>query len=113
MATLIVTTFTCDFSHLDETPADKTITIGWEGQVLEADACAPHIEAIRTALGPYITDMHPANGNSKPPAKTRHRPAAKRQRDAEVREWARKQGLEVSDRGRLPVGIIAKYEAAH
>jgi hypothetical protein len=30
----------------------------------------------------------------------------------EVREWARSQGIEVKDRGRVPAGIVAKYREA-
>ena len=31
---------------------------------------------------------------------------------AEVREWAKAQGIEVKDRGRVPAEVVAKYEAA-
>jgi len=29
-----------------------------------------------------------------------------------VREWARSQGIEVKDRGRVPAGLIVKFKAA-
>jgi hypothetical protein len=29
-----------------------------------------------------------------------------------VRAWAREQGIEIKDRGRIPADVIAKYEAA-
>ena len=32
---------------------------------------------------------------------------------ADVRAWAREQGLQVGDRGRLPAAVIAQYDAAH
>lgn len=32
---------------------------------------------------------------------------------AEIREWARSVGLEVSDRGRIPADVHQRYEAAH
>jgi hypothetical protein len=32
---------------------------------------------------------------------------------AAVRAWAREQGLEVSDRGRLPARVLEAYRAAH
>jgi nucleoid-associated protein Lsr2 len=30
----------------------------------------------------------------------------------EVREWARAQGIEVKDRGRVPADLVAKFNAA-
>jgi hypothetical protein len=33
--------------------------------------------------------------------------------DAVVREWGRDNGFELGERGRLPAGVIAAYEAAH
>ncbi|HEX9518715.1 MAG TPA: histone-like nucleoid-structuring protein Lsr2, partial [Streptosporangiaceae bacterium] len=36
-----------------------------------------------------------------------------RERNSEIREWARKRGQDVSDRGRIPDSVIASYEAAH
>lgn len=33
--------------------------------------------------------------------------------NAEVRAWARDNGYEVADRGRIPVAVVAAYEAAH
>jgi hypothetical protein len=32
---------------------------------------------------------------------------------ADIREWARKKGLDVSERGRIPATIIDAYNAAH
>lgn len=30
-----------------------------------------------------------------------------------IRAWARSQGIQLADRGRIPVGIIEQFEAAH
>ena len=30
----------------------------------------------------------------------------------EIREWARAQGIEVKDRGRVPADLVAKFKAA-
>jgi hypothetical protein len=43
----------------------------------------------------------------------KRRTAAHRQRSAGVRAWAKKMGIEVSDRGRIPAAVVARYEAAH
>jgi hypothetical protein len=46
----------------------------------------------------------------RPPART---PRPARHDQSEVRTWAREQGLKVSDRGRIPADVLAKYESAH
>lgn len=46
----------------------------------------------------------------------RHKGAAQsggRVRNADVRAWAREQGLQVSDRGRISDSIVAAYREAH
>jgi hypothetical protein len=30
-----------------------------------------------------------------------------------VREWAKQQGIEVSERGRIPASVVSQYEEAH
>ena len=41
------------------------------------------------------------------------RSGAGRERTAQIREWARQQGHQVPERGRIPAAIIAEYESAH
>ena len=46
----------------------------------------------------------PADGNRRGPAGGLN--------TTEIREWARAQGIEVKDRGRVPVGLVAQFKAA-
>lgn len=32
---------------------------------------------------------------------------------SDVRAWARDQGIQISNRGRIPADVLAKYNAAH
>jgi hypothetical protein len=41
------------------------------------------------------------------------RPAPDRGHSSDVREWAKQQGIKVSERGRIPASVVAGYEAAH
>ncbi len=119
MASVTIVTMTCDFPHIgDDFPASKTVTIGWEDATLEADACDEHAQAISDALGPYIECMRtvtPASLKVKAPQNgTRgKRTTEKRNLDRAIRQWAKDTGLGISDRGRIPVAIIAQYDAAH
>jgi hypothetical protein len=46
-------------------------------------------------------------------SRPKRRTAAHRQRSADIRAWAKRSGIEVSDRGRIPAQVIAKYDASH
>ena len=48
-------------------------------------------------------------GSSRQPGSRRDRQA----RIAAARDWARAQGRDVAERGRLPQGLLAEYEKAH
>jgi hypothetical protein len=58
-----------------------------------------------------ITGSH-SSGKSKAVGATKSKPKGD-DRSVQVREWARTQGMQVSDRGRLPAEIVAAYDAAH
>ena len=45
--------------------------------------------------------------------RTKRRTTAHRRRSAEIRAWAKRSGMEVSDRGRIPAEVISQYEANH
>jgi hypothetical protein len=50
----------------------------------------------------------------KSPGRSGRRPrGASAGKSAEIRAWAREQGLEVNERGRIPADLAAKFEAAH
>jgi hypothetical protein len=38
---------------------------------------------------------------------------AKRQHSATIRQWAQQQGIQVSERGRIPEEVVAQYELVH
>jgi hypothetical protein len=64
-------------------------------------AALEHLTA--TAMSASLFEALPAAGPLPPPAPT----------TAEVRAWARRVGLPVSDRGRLRPEVVEAYEAAH
>jgi hypothetical protein len=46
-------------------------------------------------------------------SRPKRRTAANRQRSADIRAWAKRNGIQVSDRGRIPAQVISKYDASH
>jgi nucleoid-associated protein Lsr2 len=89
-------------------PADETVRFAVDGTEYEIDLSAKNAAAFRKRLAPYIEHARKAG---RAPAR-RGRTAASRQRSGDIRAWARKHGLVVSERGRIPASVVAQYEAA-
>lgn len=107
MATQTTVTVTCDICGGTKDTRRRTISL--DGRVLEIDLCAKDGRALDKAAQKYIPFARKA---ARQPTATR-RTASSRQRSADVREWARTQGFEVSERGRIPSDIERKFAAAH
>jgi hypothetical protein len=91
-------------------PADGTVRFGFDGTSYEIDLSRKNTDKLARALQPYITAGRRVTAARAPRRATT--PAARHDQSA-VREWARAQGLKVSDRGRIPADITARYDAAH
>ena len=94
---------------IDGTEAAGTVRFGIGGTEYEIDLSQAHADQLAAALGPYVAAARKVAA-ARRPART-GRPV--RHDQSEVRAWAREQGLKVSDRGRIPAGVLARYESAH
>jgi hypothetical protein len=112
MATETITRLIDD---LDGSDAQRTVTFAWDGRTYEVDLSKKNIAAFEKTMKPYLAAARSARAT---PARSsgRGRPAttgARRRRDLQaIREWARTNGHEVSDRGRISAAVIEAYEAA-
>lgn len=107
MATQTTVTMTCDLCG--GTKETRTRSISLDGQTLEIDLCAKDgrgLDKVAQRFIPYARKVRRA------PAAGR-RTVSTRQHSASVRDWAKAQGLVVSDRGRIPADVERKYDAAH
>ena len=94
---------------LDGGPADETVRFGLGGAEYEIDLSKKNASAFRKQLAPFIEHARKAGRGG------RHRPArtaSSRERSESIRAWARTRGIAVSDRGRIPAGVVDQYEAA-
>jgi hypothetical protein len=107
---------------IDGSEAEETVSFGLDGTSYEIDLSAGHANALREALAPYIVAARKAAssaGNGRPGGSRRGSGGASspagsdRQRTAQIRAWAREQGMEVNERGRIPNTIVQAYETAH
>lgn len=105
---------------LDGTDADETVTFGLDGVSYEIDLTAENAEALRNAFSTYVAHARRSGGRKIASARrssggsvaTGGRKGA-RPDLTEIRSWARENGYEVSDRGRISAAVMEAYEAAN
>jgi len=94
---------------IDGGPADETVRFGLGGTEYEIDPSKKNANAFRRQLAPFIEHARRAGrGQRRRPGRT----ASSRERSADIRAWAKDQGIEVSDRGRIPASVAEQYDAA-
>ena len=96
---------------LDGSAADGTVRFGLDGTEYEIDLNAEHAQALRDALSRYVQAARRVGAGARRPARGGRR-AAGGVDSTEVREWAKAQGIEVKDRGRVPAELVARFKAA-
>jgi hypothetical protein len=97
--------------ELDGSPAEGTVRFALDGTSYEIDLSGEHAQALRGALSRYIDAARRAPGTQRP-ARSRRKAGAGDPDSTEVRDWARSQGIDVKDRGRIPAGLVVKFKAA-
>jgi len=97
---------------IDGSVADATIRFGLDGTDYEIDLNEAHARSFRETLQSYIGAARKVGGTARPGRAGARRGGRGAAGSAEVREWAKSQGLDVKDRGRVPSEVIAKFKAA-
>jgi len=96
---------------LDGGEADESVQFALDGVSYEIDLSEANAEALREALAPYLAASRRIGGRASRRATSR--PASERTDLSDLRAWARENGYQVSDRGRVSGEVRAAYEAAH
>ncbi|WP_370945140.1 Lsr2 family protein [Amycolatopsis sp. cg5] len=99
---------------LDGTEAEETVEFGLDGVSYQIDLSGENAEELRDALAQYVEHARRAGGRKRaairPTAKAVARPATvDREQNQAIRSWARKNGFQVSDRGRIPSEVVEAY----
>jgi len=97
---------------LDGGTADETVTFSLDGVSYEIDLTHDNAAHLRDALAPYVGHGRRIGGSRR----SSGRGSARSQggtNPAQVREWAKSQGIAVNERGRISAELQATYEAAH
>lgn len=111
MAKQIITVLTDD---LDGGDADRTIEFGLDGVNYTIDLSERNSGKLRKALDPYLAAASRVGrtGASGRVASRVVQPArTNRDQNQAIREWANKNGYEVSERGRIPASVVEAFHA--
>jgi hypothetical protein len=95
---------------IDQTDADETLTFGLDGKNYEIDLNTKNANALREALAPYIGHARRAGGGAR---RSSSRGGSSRSSAGDIREWAKANGFEVSERGRISSEVREAYASAH
>jgi Lsr2 len=112
MAKQVITLLTDD---LDGGEADRTVEFGLDGVNYTIDLSEKNAGKLRKALDPYLTAATRIGRSGGTAGTTTRRAApaptgrASRDQNQAIREWASKNGYEVSERGRIPSSIVEAY----
>jgi len=112
MAKQVITLLTDD---IDGGEADRTVEFGLDGVNYTIDLSEKNAGKLRKALDPFLNAATRvgrsgvvANARRAAPAGTGR---ASRDQNQAIREWANKNGFEVSERGRIPSHIVEAYHS--
>ena len=103
-----------DGSVLDEADVD-TITFSYRGTDYEIDVKPANAKKFDDAMKKYIDHARKVGRTRSGGGTKRVGTGSGRSKEslAAIREWAVKQGYEVSPRGRIPAAVLEAFDAAH
>ncbi|MCW2754384.1 MAG: hypothetical protein JWQ32_1795 [Marmoricola sp.] len=91
---------------IDGSDAVETVSFGLDGKDYEIDLNAKHASQLRDAVAPYLGHARRAGGRKR--GRTDVGPSP-----ADIRAWARENGFDVPERGRVSSTVREAYVAAH
>lgn len=109
MAQKIVTIYTDDLTG-QESDEISTHTFAIDGVQYEIDLTPESHDQLLEAMGPFLENGRKQGRGQRASGRQRQAPS---QDTAKIRNWAKANGYEVNDRGRVPAAIREAYEKAH
>ena len=116
MATKTMIVFEDDY---DGGKADETVRFGLDGASYEIDLSDDNASRLRDSLATFVaaarrTGTRRARSQRSSTSEAPAAPARpSREATAAIRTWARENGHEVSERGRIPKAVVEAYQSAH
>ncbi len=91
---------------VDGGQADETLKFALDGATYEIDLSAAHASELRAALAPWIKSARKVSNKGVAKARTSGGDSGA------MRAWAKANGYQVSERGRISAEIRSAYDAA-
>lgn len=91
----------------------ETVLFSLDGVAYEIDLTDANAARLRDALAPFVTAGRSISSSRAAASPSRSRRSSGTKDLAAIREWATRNGYQVSDRGRVAASIVEAYEAAH
>lgn len=110
MAQQVITTLIDDLTGGE---ADETLTFGLDGKTYEIDLNVKNAEKLRKVLAQYVDAGRKVGGKSSAGSRGRGTAKSSGEDTAAIRTWAKENGYEVNDRGRVPATIREAYVKAN
>lgn len=98
---------------LDGGEADETVTFALDGKTYEIDLNTGNADKLRDALADFVKAGRRTGGRSSRGKGGRAASGGGSQDTAKIRAWAKENGYEVNDRGRVPATVREAYEKAN
>lgn len=98
---------------LDGREASETVSFALDGTRYEIDLSPDNAAKLRDSLAVYIANAR-RSARSGPRSVGRGRPhRTDREQTAAIRDWARKNGHRVGEKGRIPAHVLDAYNDNH
>jgi hypothetical protein len=98
---------------VDGGEADETVTFSLDGVDYAIDLSTSNADGLRKALAEFVTAARRTGKTGKAAGKTQVKAGGDRAQNQAIREWARRNGHQVSERGRIPAELIAQFQQAN
>ena len=108
-------TVVTQIDDLDGTVADEAVIFAVDGASYEIDLSSDNAQALREGLASWIGHARKSGGRgaARPSAAPKRSASRSSSNASELRAWARENGFQVSERGRISEQIRQAYAAAH
>ena len=93
----------------------RTVEFSLDGVGYEIDLTEPNANRLRQVMAEYVASARRTGGRRKhSPSSPKQpaRPTANPEQSRAIRDWARRNGFDLADRGRIPTNVIDAFEQA-
>lgn len=97
---------------LDGGPAAETVSFALDGSTYEIDLSETNAAALRDSLATFVANARRSTRHVGTVRRSGRGPArADREQTQAIRQWARQNGFQIGEKGRIPAAAVDAYHA--